>query len=307
MALAACGGARWRKKARLDSLWNLKAAESVVFPLQGREREFSGIAADGESLYLVSENRGKLLKLSFPVGLSSKYEENKLWLREGGEYEGAALRGGYLYLVDEHADPEAGVSPMIVKFALDKPEEPVATYPLRWTELDCRSGLCVEGLAIVGDTVYVLDERDELPGGGCVGRIYVTDLASLESGKGSPARVDLPLPDCDWRYTCLDSTVVNERTYLLTLRKRCVWNSETEECDNDEFVVEMLDLAASQPVVSSYRFPESNVVWWRLAKVARNLEGITVGPDGDLYLVSDNRWFQDRRPKTLLLHIPHID
>ena len=83
-----------------------------------------------------------------------------------------------------------------------------------------------------------------------------------------------------------------------------MWNAETKSCDEDAYVVELLDPAATPTVVSSYRFPETTVNWWRMANVSRNLEGIALGPDGALYLVSDNRWSLDRQPKTLLIRIP---
>lgn len=157
----------------------------------------------------------------------------------------------------------------------------------------------------MGQTVYLLDESDPLPPDRCTGRLYVTTLNALETGAAAPQRtVDLALPDCDWRYSALHASSLGQGGYLLALRTRCVWNAENEECEEEAYVVELLDPAATPAVVSSYRLARTTVNWWRMANVSRNLEGIALGPDGALYLVSDNRWRLNRQPKTLLLRIP---
>lgn len=289
----------------LEAQWNFEDVQSLVFPNQQWEREFSALATDTEALYLISERAGKALRLVYPVGPDSEFKERSLWLRKGGEYEGAAIQGGRLYLVDEHDDRGENVSPALVTLLLQNTAEPLSVRPLRWDGLDCDGGRCLEGLAVVGQTVYLLDERDHLPGGQCTSRLYVTTLNALETGAPAPTRtIELALPDCDWRYSALHAAPVGRRTYLLALRTRCVWNAETESCDEDAYVVELLNPAATPTVVSSYRFLETTVRWWRMANVSRNLEGIALGPDGAIYIVSDNRWFQGRQPKTLLLRIP---
>ncbi len=289
----------------LEAQWNFEDVQSLVFANQQWEREFSALATDAEALYLVSERAGKVLRLAYPVGPESEFEEQALWRRKGAEYEGAAILGDRLYLVDEHSDRATNVFPALVTLSLQDPAEPLSVRPIRWEGLDCDGGRCLEGLAVVDQTVYLLDERDHLPGGGCTSRLYVTTLNALETGAPAPTRtIDLALPDCDWRYSALHAATVGRRTYLLALRTYCVWNAETKSCDEDAYVVELLDPAATPTVVSSYRFPETTVNWWRMANVSRNFEGIALGPDDALYLVSDNRWSLDRQPKTLLLRIP---
>lgn len=303
--LTACGGFGRRARADLDALWNFKALDSLTFMDQEKEREFSALASDSDALYLISERRGKILRAIYPVGPTGRFDELALWTREEGEYEGAAIVGEHLYLVDERSDPGQDVAPLLVKVRLRSPEEQVASYPLRFTGLDCAKGDCFEGLAVYGGKVYLLDELDHLPGGGCAGRLYVTTLAALEAGSLSqPASLSLPLPNCQWRYTDVYPTPIGERVYLLALKTYCSWNQEAKECDEDQYVVELIDPEVEPKVVSSYHFPEVQVGWWRMANVSRNLEGIAIGPDGSLYIVSDNRWTNGRQLKSLLLRIP---
>jgi hypothetical protein len=306
LALAGCKArGLWAGKADLEAQWNFEGVQSLVFANQQWEREFSSLATDAESLYLISERTGKLLRIAFPVGTRSEFEEKTLWRRKGGEYEGAALQAGRLYLVDEHADRAENASPSVVAISPQTPAEPLSVWPIRWAGLDCDGGRCLEGIAVVGQTVYLLDERDPLEPDRCASRLYVTTLKALEGGAAAPQRtIELALPDCNWRYSDLHAASLGERTYLLALRTYCVWSAENESCDENAYVVEILDPAATPPVISSYRFPEATVQWWRMANVSRNLEGIALGPDGALYLVSDNRWVHGRQPKTLLLRIP---
>ncbi|MFQ5893032.1 MAG: hypothetical protein ACE5H5_01840 [Nitrospinota bacterium] len=294
-----------KAKADLQAMWNFKAAHSLVFPLQAKEREFSALVTDAESLYLVSERDGRVLRLAYPIGPESEFEEFDLWQREGAEYEAAALQGDRLYLIDEHADRSRNVFPLLVTVSLQNPAQRLAVSPLRWEGLDCDHGQCLEGLAFVGTRVYLLDERDHLPSGRCASRLYVTTLSALEAGgRAPPITIDLTLPDCDWRYTALHPVTIGPRAYLLALRTRCSWNEATQACEKDEYILELLNPAGAPVVTSSYRFPETTIRWWRMANVSRNLEGIVVGPDGALYLASDNRWVLDREPKSLLLRIP---
>jgi hypothetical protein len=303
--IASCGGLGMGSKADLEAAWNFKSVEALVFPLQDREREFSALVADSEALHLVSERAGKILRVKFPISPYSSFEESDLWAREGAQYEAAAQVGQDLFLLDESLGREENNSPLLVKVLFTNPGQRVTSYPLRFNGLDCQKGDCLEGLTVVGGRLYILDERDRLPEGGCAGRLYVTTLSALEEGAYDKAeRSSLPLPNCQWRYTDLNHTDFGERTYLIALKVRCAWNQETLECEEDEYVIELINPQAGPKVVSSYRFPESAVNWWRVARVSRNLEGITVGPDGALYIVSDNLWNKGQEVKSLLLRVP---
>lgn len=117
--------------------------------------------------------------------------------------------------------------------------------------------------------------------------------------------MSLPLPDCQWRYTDIHPLYVGERLYLLALKTFCAEGpDEGRECEDDDYVVEIINPEGEPKVVSSYHFPEAVVRWWRMADVSRDLEGIAVGGDGALYIVSDNRWDGDHQPKSLLIRIP---
>lgn len=305
LGLASCGGLGWGPKADLEAQWNFKAVEALVFPNQEKEREFSSLVADSDSLYLIAERVGVVLRLEHPVSPYSTFEEVSLWAREGAQYEGAALVGGYLLVLDEYSKEEEGVPPLLVKVSLGSPGQRIEAYPLRLDGLDCRDGDCLEGLAVTGGRLYILDERDRLATGACAGRLYSMSLAELESGSfEGAASFELPLPNCQWRYTDLHAASIGERPYLLALKSRCYRSRPTLECDEDEYAVELINPEAGPTVVSSYHFPEATMRWWRRASVSRNLEGITVGPGGDLYIVSDNLWPQGGTVKSLLLRVP---
>jgi hypothetical protein len=116
--------------------------------------------------------------------------------------------------------------------------------------------------------------------------------------------VELELPDCSWRYTDLAVLLLEERRLLLALRTRCLKKPGSQSCDEEAYVVELLEPWAEKPVISRAEFPSSLIEWWKKAPVSRNLEGLAAGPDGALYLVSDNRWHGGQMPKTLLLRVP---
>lgn len=303
--LVGCGGFRRGPKADLQALWDFDAADALAFATQDKEWRFSALASDDKSLYLIGEREGRLLKLGYPVSPRGRFDELALWGREGADYEGAALAGDSLYLLDVPSGPANSDPPLVVKVSRDKPDERGSAYPLSLPGLDCRGGQCLSGIAVAQGAVYLLDEQDVLPGGGCAARLYTTTLGGLEAGgSGGAQALSLPLPDCHWRYTDIHPLYVGERLYLLALKTFCATSREGSECEDDAYAVEIINPQGATKVVSSYHFTEAAVRWWRMADVSRNLQGLAIGGDGALYIVSDNRWEGDRRPKSLLIRIP---
>lgn len=303
--LVGCGAFRRGPKADLDALWDFRAADALTFATQEKERGYSALASGEGALYLVSERWGRILKLGFPVSPAGKFEEMALSARQGARYEGAALVGESLYLLDGRTEPSREDPPLIIKVSIHQPDVEVAAYSIGFTQLDCRDGHCLSGIAVAGGALYLLDEQDTLPGGGCAGRLYSMSLQSLEAGgPASPQTVSLPLPSCRWLYSDIHPVAVGERLYLLALKTFCSRAQEDQECDEEEYVVELMSTDAASTVVSSYHFPEPALRWWKMANVSRNLEGVAVGHDGSLYIVSDNRWAGDLRPKSLLIRVP---
>lgn len=236
--------------------------------------EASGLAASDTYLYITSEKYARLLLIEWDG--DSRARVVKLDVPRHSELEGVALTPEGLLLCDE---AHAAVHRVPIDDEGDLVDEG-RTKALRAHETPM-DGVLVQGGKIgfegievdpENKTVFLLLERSGDDAGGCVSRIYrlLPDGDRLAS-QLEPLEIDLE--DCAWRLTGLawwKGTLLALKTQFPGERYEVVTvDPETGETD---VVLELTALLRSL---------ESD--GW-----SNNVEGITVTPDGALWLVADN-------------------
>jgi len=265
-----CGCLRW-DPGRADRLaWR---SEIPVFS-PDHALEASGLAASQRFLYLASEKYATVLQVDLEQALTAR--ELPLEVPAHSELEGVDLRNGHLYVCDEaHAAVYRFALGDESRFMAGAVGERLPATALRLVGVEVGGGkIGFEGIAVApgGERLYLLLERRGDPSTGCSSVIYPLQIRQ-ESLRLDGDPIVVLLDDCTWRLTALE--LCGGR--LLALKTRY---------PGEEYVLLEIDPSSGD--------------WWEvfdLTELARalpaegwgnNLEGMAVGLDGRLYLVSDN-------------------
>jgi len=285
--------------------WDVGRAEVIRWTAgepsfaQGFAIEASGLAASEHGLVLVSEKYARLLIID-PDG-EHRARIRRLDVPLHSELEGVAVSDGRVILCDEaHAAVYELAAGERSWWRGDGNDTALAVRRLPLEGVDVEGGkIGFEGIEVDRDdgTVYVLLERSDAGGGGCVSRIY--RLRRQDGGGLAAARepLDVRLQDCTWRLTGL--AWWQER--LIALRT---------QYPGERYEVVAIDLAtgAARVILDlTTLLRELEGRGW-----GNNVEGVAVTRDGALWLVSDNAVtgrVDDPAPplaesRTLLLRIP---
>jgi hypothetical protein len=279
------------------SPWNADAAEVVIWSAhnpafdQDRAMEASGLTAVGDVLYTVAEKYGAALRLA--PGDPWTAEVVPLDVPPLTELEGVAHRDGVLYMCDEkHA--------AVYRVPLDPAGDggQLSASPLTLEGVAVSGGkIGLEGVAVgADDRLFLLLERSREPDGGCVSVIYPMDIGEHELvAAGAPLVLDLE--DCNWRLTGLEL----RDGRLVGLKTRY---------PGEEYQIVEIDPASGEwsvlmDITELARALEEE--GW-----GNNLEGVAIGPGGDLFMISDNAVTDisrtpeppPGRDRTLLLRLP---
>lgn len=278
--------------------WDISRAEILEWHAddaafnQDHALEASGLAIADDRLFVPSEKYGTLLVIDMARSMAARVVA--LRVPRYAELEGIAVRQSTAYLCDEaHATVhEVDLSDLERGWALP-------SRRLHLQGLTVQGGkIGFEGVAVTPDGrfIYLLLERSSRPGGGCESKVFKMRVsADVLKAEGRPILVSLE--DCTWRLTGLDFW----HGRLLALKSKFPGNRyEVIAIDPDGETWEtVLDLTEKLRSVTEDRW-------------GNNVEGIAVGGDGALYLVSDNAVtgvIDDPEPpptdeRTLLLKIP---
>lgn len=233
--------------------------------------EASGLALLDGVVYLPAEKYASLVEVS--LGRSEPAGVVRLAVPRLSELEGLAISDGRLLICDE---AHAAVYEVDLGSRVAASGGKVPAEKLLLPNLGVAGGkLGFEGLAVNENSgmVYLLLERSGDPDAGCMSTIF--RLRREESSFESAAEpIQIELDDCTWRLTGLDW--VNGE--LLALKTSfpgfeyqiVVVDEETGTAKLVQDITEMSRAFVDQGFDN-------------------NLEGLSVGKDGELYLVSDNR------------------
>ena len=269
-------GCRSAAEAPHESLtgpWDVSRAENLVWHpdderfSQNWALETSGLAFTDGSMVATSEKYARLL--FFDEGFEARVVN--LGVPRHAELEGVAWHDGSLYLCDEaHAavyrvelSPATRLVPRL------------AALELSIEGIDVQGGkIGVEGIEVSKDGRYIqlLLERSGSPETGCVSRLWLLRLdGDRLIAEGTP--IDLALEDCNWRLTGL--AWMGER--LIGLKTQ--YPGERYE------IVEIDRMSGEIEVVQDLTDYLRGV---RADGWGNNVEGIAIGDDGALWLISDN-------------------
>ncbi len=276
LSFVSCRSAQYRPEP--TPRWDLGGAQILTWSAddeafgQDRALEASGLTASDRFLYATSEKYWRVLQIDPEQGLAARVIA--LEVPRHTELEGIAFADGTLFLCDEaHA----------AVYRVDLQDESATesgSLPARSLTLEgptvAAGKIGLEGLAVTpdGSRLWLLLERSGDPASGCVSTIY--PLAIDDSALTATADpIVVELADCNWRLTGLQLW----KDRLLALKTQYPGERyEVIEIDPDSgswsVVLEMTDF------LRSVRQDGWN----------NNVEGITVTPDGSLWLISDNAW-----------------
>lgn len=272
--------------------WNLAGSEFLQWKADDpafdpdRALEASGMAAEGDHLWFVSEKYSRILRLD-PESMKAQVIE--ISMPEGSEIEGISPDPEHGLLLTDESRAEI--------FSLDPDLDP-RPVKIQGIELKgSKDGL--EGIASAGDgRVYLLLERSHRSEDQCVSTIFRLRWKGDYLVEDAEALV-IPLQDCNWRLTGLEYF----RGHLLALKTRFPGPQyEVVEVDVNSGdlhrLLEMTDLIEGAVAQGFHG----------------NLEGIAVMPDGGLWMISDNAMTGHRsgepsiaRRPSLVLHIPAVE
>lgn len=272
--------------------WNLAGARFLQWKAddedfdQDHAIEASGMAADGEILWIASEKFAHLLKLNSRT-LEARVEA--VDLPPFSELEGITVdqKHGMLITDEAHADI----------FVLRGGSQPRS---IDLTALGIHGGKeGIEGIASTNDgrdRVFLLQERSRVSKAQCASTVFPLRWEGDQLIADGPKLIS-PMEDCNWRLTALEYY----RGKLLGLKTRfpgpryqlVMINSRNGE------LTQLLDLDAL--------IDKAEAEGWH-----GNIEGFAITADETLWIVSDNAMTKNRgleappmsRRKTLLLRIP---
>ncbi len=255
---------------------------------QDRAIEASGMAADGSGFVIASEKYDHLLRLN-PRTLELSTE--KINLPRFSELEGITVNREHGLLISDEAHGEI--------FVIDGKNPP---RPIDLGPLGIRGGKDgIEGIAATNDgsgRVFLLLERSRLAPGECVSTIFRLRW-DRDQLLPSEQPLILPLEDCNWRLSALEYF----RGHLLALKTRFPgprYELISVDVESGRSTL-LLDL---DEVIN-----RAEAEGWH-----SNIEGMALGADGALWIVSDNAMTRraeseippEARRRTLLLKIPAI-
>jgi hypothetical protein len=284
--------------------WDVAQAEVVQWqpddPSFGQNfaLEASGLAVSEHVLYVPSEKYARLLVIDLEDDARARVR--RLVVPEHSELEAVAVIDGGVLLCDEaHATVYEVTFGDGDRTTANLENEPLVALELPLDGVDVEGDkIGFEGIEVDrdGSIVFLLLERRETDGGGCVSRIY----RLRRQGRRLTADRDplnVALPDCTWRLTGL--AWWGERMIALKT-----------QYPGERYEVVTVDLGTGATVVVL----DVTELLRSLAKKgwSNNVEGIALTDDGALWLVSDNAVtgiIDDPLPpvaesRTLLLRIP---
>jgi hypothetical protein len=232
------------------------------------------MAASRRFLWLSSEKYGRLLIIK--TSGSARVTPVQLSVQRHAELEGVALVDGGVILCDE---AHAAVYEVLIDNEKDlfasPPAEPLPVVILALKGVSVQGGkIGFEGIEVNPDdgTVYLLLERSGHEEEGCVSRIWsLRRTEGMLRSDGDP--IDVALEDCTWRLTGLawwNSRLIALKTKFPGERYEIV--TVDLQSGGAEVLLDPTDLLRS--------LAEDG---W-----SNNVEGISVGGDGSLWLVADN-------------------
>jgi hypothetical protein len=260
--------------------------------------EASGLAVSEHVLYVPSEKYARLLVIDLEDDARARVR--RLVVPEHSELEAVAVIDGGVLLCDEaHATVYEVTFGDGDRTTANLENEPLVALELPLDGVDVEGDkIGFEGIEVDrdGSIVFLLLERRETDGGGCVSRIY----RLRRQGRRLTADRDplnVALPDCTWRLTGL------------------AWWGERMIALKTQYPGERYEIVAVDLATGAARVVLDLTVLLRaLAREgwSNNVEGIAVTGDGALWLVSDNAVtgiVDDPLPppcrsRTLLLRIP---
>lgn len=262
------------EETRAPEPWSIAAAELLTWSAadpdfaQDRALEASGLTGDGRYLYAVAEKYATVIRIDPTRGFAA--DTASLDLPQGAELEGVTLTGDRLLMCDE-----AHAAVYVVDLAPGEalPERlPVRTLSLEGLLVEGgKTGL--EGIAASADgqRIYLLHERSR-QGLSCQAEIYPLTLAGDSLTADGPP-VIIPLDDCRWRMAGL--AMDDDR--LVAIRSRY---------PGEEYHIVAIDPASGtrEVLLDITELGRS----LRGRGWGNNLEGLVIGPDGALFLISDN-------------------
>jgi uncharacterized protein YjiK len=296
----AVAGCRTGQKPEIGfrPVWDLSRAEILEWHAddpafdQDRALEASGLAIDEDRLFVLSEKYARLLVIDMEQSMAAR--AIRLRVPRHSELEGIAVRSSIAYLCDEaHATVhEVDLSEIDQGWTLP-------TRRLHLQGLAVRGGkIGFEGVAVTPDArfLYLLLERSSRRDGGCESKVFRMRVTEdVLKAEGKPTLI--ALEDCSWRLTDLELW----HGRLLALKSQFPGNRyEVISIDPDSRRWDsLLDLTDALRSVTEDGW-------------GNNVEGLAVGLDGALFLVSDNAVtgvIDDPEPpltdeRTLLLRIP---
>ncbi len=284
--------------------WDVARAEVIEWQPddpsfgQGFALEASGLAVSEHVLYVSSEKYARLLVIDLKDDARTRVL--RLVVPKHSELEAVAVIDGGVLLCDEaHATVYEVTFGDGDRSAADLEGEPLVARELPLDGVDVEGDkIGFEGIEVDrdGGTVFLLLERRENDGGGCVSRIY----RLRRQGRRLTADRDplnVALPDCTWRLTGL--AWWGEQMIALKT-----------QYPGERYEVVTVDLTTGAAVVVL----DVTELLRSLEKKgwSNNVEAIAVTEDGALWLVSDNAVtgiIDDPLPppaesRTLLLRIP---
>ena len=323
--VVACAGAQ--PPLRLDTWWDFDHAAPVHFITdnpdfaQEKEIEISGLCADDAAVYLLCENPAdgnRLTILRVPVTGTNPYPATVLQYPFDGpadrQFEGMTLHNGMLYVAYEQGRSDETAMSGFLAQPLDGDEPPrdYTGMPDQWGVVTVGRGRNVwgfEGMAVGGGRLYIMDERDRLPPGKpWAERRDRTLLYAVPDPDGRPLpatpelRLKLEPPGQpglrDQRLSDILYTELSGQPVILatgSYNQDRQWHYELRAYNAD-----------TGALLARHILPIPD--WARQGdpdgeKHATNLEGLTLGPDGDLWLVTDNG-FHTWDGNTLLVRVP---
>lgn len=235
---------------------------------QDRALEGSGLVADGSTLFATSEKYHRLLKIDSE---SLEVEVLELDVPEHSELEGVTLIGRKALLCDE-----AHAAVLLVDLETADAGGRLAAVPLHLQGVEVEGGkLGLEGITALEDgshRVFLLLERSTDEDGRCISTVFPMKRADDDlEVDGEP--LVIALEDCNWRLTGLQWW----KGWLLALKTRY---------PGEEYEVVTIDTVTGS--LTSVLDLTDTLIAVRDQGWSNNVEGITVTPDGALWLLSDN-------------------
>jgi hypothetical protein len=311
----------------LSDYWDFSQARPVHFSVdnsefsQDKEIEASGLCADDEAVYLLCENPAGINLITIvriAITGEAPYSATVLQYPYDGpdtrQFEGMTLHNRTFYIAYEQGrSDETAAAGFLMQPQNGGTPRDYCPMPTGWQVVSTGRGRNVwgfEGMAVGNGNLYIMDERDRLP----------EDAAYPERRDRTmlyaiPEPQSAELPDVPTRRLALEppgpAGTRDQRLtdiYAATLDKRGVILAAGSYGGSDRqwhYSLHAYDVQTGASL-AEYVLPIAD--WAKQGdpdgdRLATNLEGMTLGPNGDLWLVTDNG-FHTWDGITLLVHVP---